>query len=343
MQIDQEYGGPGRWAIPTPATGKRLGDPGGVGEGEAMSDPVRTSPTVARRRLGMELRELRTRAGISIEQAADALECSISKVSRLETGLGVPRTRDVRDLIRLIGGDAVARSKELLSLAEAGRAQPWSHEYSDLLDPTLRRFFDLESGAAEELVFGGAWVPGLLQTRGYAEALFRVLSPDRPDTEIERQVRLRMGRKRLLDAERDAPLKLMAIVDESALMRSVGGPTVMRQQLEAFLTAVEDPFDNVEVFLLPFSAGMHPILAGDLTILRFDDDDDVVLSEGHTAQQWVERTGSVEEAVHIFASALNVATQGAALIDRLQELIEEFRRVESASAQPGEAARVRRG
>lgn len=307
----------------------------------SVSDPSKNSPAVARKRLGTELRELRSKAGISIEQAAEALECSVSKISRLETGLGVPRSRDVRDLIRLIGGDAAARRDELLELAAAGQAQPWFQDYNDLLGPTLRRFLDLESGASEELVFGGAWVPGLLQTPGYTEALFRALSPDRPAAEIARLVELRTGRKRVLDSGLDAPLKLTAIVDESVLLRSVGSPAVMREQLEVFLKAVEDPFDNVELLLLPFSAGMHPILAGDLTVLRFVKDDDVVLTEGHAAQGFEERTDSVEEAVGVFESALKEAVQGTKFIDRLKELIENCRHAESELSHPkGEIAQV---
>jgi transcriptional regulator with XRE-family HTH domain len=281
--------------------------------------------------LGAELRRLRTAADISVEKAAESLECSASKISRLETGLGVPRARDVRDLVALIGGEAEELGPALLALAEEGRAQAWYHDFSDLLDNVMQRFIDMEASASDELVFGGAWVPGLLQTPGYAAALFRELNPSRSDDQVRRLVDLRMGRKEVLTAGK-SPLRLTALVDESVLLRSVGGPTVMREQLEAFRTAVEDPFDNVELTLLPFSAGMHKVLAGDLTVLRFTDDDDVVLAEGHTAQGFEERPEAVQRAVDMFESALGLAVRGTQLVDRLSERIEELRHAESVAA-----------
>ncbi|MGI8815096.1 MAG: helix-turn-helix domain-containing protein [Pseudonocardia sp.] len=281
--------------------------------------------------MGADLRKLRVQAGISAEQAAEVLECSVSKISRLETGIGVPRTRDVRDLIELIGGEAVKSSEVLLKLAEAGRAQPWYHQLSDLLNSTMQRFFDLESGASEELVFGGAWVPGLLQTPSYAEALFRAFGPDRSDEDIKRRVELRMGRKQVL-TDPDAPLKLTAIVDESVLLRSVGGPEVMREQLKVFRAAVEDPFDNVEVLLLPFSAGMQKLLAGDLTLLRFEGGvEDVVLAEGHTAQGFEERPEAVVRMAAMFEEALRATVGGTAFVDCLAGLIDELKHAESSA------------
>lgn len=294
----------------------------------AMGGTTLASPAVARRRLGTALRELRTGADISIERAAQVLECSVSKISRLETGLGVPRSRDVRDLIELIGGAAVERREELLGLAVAGQAPPWYQRYNDLLSPELRRFFDLESGASEEWVFGGAWVPGLLQTPGYATAVLSAFNPERSAAEIERLVALRMGRKRVMDSDLDAPLKLTAIVDESVLLRSVGGPTVMREQLAVLREAVVDPFDNVEVYLLPFSAGMTPILAGDLTVLRFTDAPDVVWSEGHTGQAAADRSDSIAQAAGMFDAALAATMDGARLVDRLSGLIDDLHRAD---------------
>ncbi|MBA2324582.1 MAG: helix-turn-helix domain-containing protein [Pseudonocardiales bacterium] len=283
-----------------------------------------TSPAVARRRLGAELRRLRIDADIPVEKAAEALECSPSKISRLETGVGVPRTRDVRDLIDLIGGEADQLRDELLGLAEEGRAQAWYHEFSDVLDSSLERFIDLESGASEELVFGGAWLPGLLQTPEYAEALFRAFDPDMSDDDVRRYVDLRMGRKGVLTRRR-GPLRLTAIVDESVLLRAVGDPGVMRGQLGSLRAmAQEPPAGNVEVRLFPFAAGVHELLVADLTVLRFEDDDDVVLSEGHTAQGFEERPAEVESLIATFRSARERTLGGAELGDRLTTLIDRL-------------------
>ena len=282
------------------------------------------SPAVARRRLGAELRRLRIEADIPVEKAAEALECSASKISRLETGVGVPRTRDVRDLIDLIGGEAEDRRKELLELAEEGRAQAWYHEFNDLLDPTssLLRFIDLESGASEELTYGGAWVPGLLQTPAYTEALFRALRPVMSDEDVQRFVALRMGRKIVL-TRRTSPMRLTAVVDEAVLLRRVGGPSVMREQLVALRTAALEPSANVDVRLLPFSAGIHRLLAGDLTVLRFDgEEEDVVLAEGHAAQGFEERPAEVQNAIGTFQSALKLTSGGTQFAHRLSEVID---------------------
>jgi transcriptional regulator with XRE-family HTH domain len=279
-----------------------------------------SSPVVARRRLGAELRRLRMEAGVSVDAAATALDCSASKISRLETGLGVPRARDVRDLIELIGGEAGERADELLALAEVGRAQAWYHEFGDLLEPgsSLQRFIALETGAAEELVYGGAWVPGLVQTPEYAEALF--LAFGRSGPEVERLVELRMGRKQALTRPEGA-LRLTAIVDESVLHRAVGGPAVMGPQLEALCSLALEPPPNVRVALLPFAAGMHKLLAGDLTVLRFEgeDDQDVVLAEGHAAQGFEERPDEVEAAVAMFESAFALTVGGQEMADRVTE------------------------
>lgn len=284
---------------------------------------VMTSPAVARRRLGVELRRLRIDADIPVEKAAEALECSPSKISRLETGLGVPRARDVRDLVELIGGEADQLRDELLGLAEEGRAQAWYHEFSDVMDSSLERFIDLESGASEELVFGGAWLPGLLQTPEYAEALFRAFDPDMSDDDVRRYVDLRMGRKGVLTRRR-GPLRLTAIVDESVLLRAVGDPGVMRGQLLSLQTTALEPAGNVEVRVFPFAAGVHELLVADLTVLRFEGDDDVVLSEGHTAQGFEERPAEVESLIATFRSARERTLGGAELGDRLTTLIDRL-------------------
>ena len=140
------------------------------------------SPVVTRRRLGSELRRLRMTSNKTIEQAADELECSPAKISRLETGRGVPKQRDVRDLLRLYGvlPDEVMH-EELLELASEGQGQGWWNDYRDLDDDKLPehigRYIALEQGASAMEIYEGDLVHGLLQTEAYADAVIRELGP----------------------------------------------------------------------------------------------------------------------------------------------------------------------
>src|SRR5262249_30221312 len=65
--------------------------------------PEVRSPTVRRRELGAVLRALRTERGFTVEQVAEQLLCSPSKVSRMETGQRGATLRDIRDLCDLYG------------------------------------------------------------------------------------------------------------------------------------------------------------------------------------------------------------------------------------------------
>jgi len=279
------------------------------------------SPVVARRRLGAELRKLRELAGVTVAEAARALECSPSKISRLETGLGVPRSRDVRDLIELIGGEARARRAELLELAEEGRTAAWYDELGVVEPGSLaHRLIGLEASASEVLIYGGSWLPGLVQTPAYAAAVYRAARHKRTDAEIEALVDLRMRRKGVLSREPN-PMRLTAILDESALVRWAGGPEVMREQLESLQEAVTNPRPNVELRLLPFSAGLHRLVAGDLTVLRFDGDDpDIAVTEGHGGVNFEERSPEVEPLIEDFHSGLELSVGGDDFAKRLADL-----------------------
>jgi transcriptional regulator with XRE-family HTH domain len=259
---------------------------------------VAHSPVVTRRRLGTELRRLRVVSGKTIEQAADELECSAAKISRLETGRGVPKQRDVRDLLRLygVGPDEVVH-EEMLELASEGQSQGWWNDFKDLDDDKLPehigRYIALEQGASVIQGFEGDFVHGLLQTEAYADAVIRELSPSTSNENRSRMVQLRMTRQDVLKRSPD-PLDLRVILSESALMRPVGGPAVMRDQLHALRDKIVS-HDNVKVRIMALRSGVHLGLGSPFSIIHFkeENDQDVVYLEGHAGATYLEKATDV--------------------------------------------------
>jgi transcriptional regulator with XRE-family HTH domain len=226
----------------------------------------RGSPTVRRRRLGAELRRLRDAANMTIEQAADRLECSASKISRIETGQIGVSPRDVRDLMGIYGvneGDAEA----LIEVAREARQKGWWQPYGAVLTGAYVGF-----EAAADLIrsYEAQCVPGLLQIEEYAHSMVRAARPGISTEELSDRVRVRMARQSLLIQE--DPLDLWVVLDEAVLVRPVGGPAVMRKQLEHLVTQAELP--NVTLQVLPFRVGAHSGMEGSFAILHFPEEVD---------------------------------------------------------------------
>jgi transcriptional regulator with XRE-family HTH domain len=179
---------------------------------------ARQSPTVRRRRLGAELRRLREEAGLTIERVAATLECSESKVSRIETGQVGAMPRDVRDMLDLYKVGPEQR-EALIQIARDARQKGWWHAYTDV--PVVPGYVGLEVSAAAIDTFGALLVPGLLQTPEYARTVLEALLPDLSAEQIRRRVELRMARQSILNGEH--PPTLRAILDEALLRRPVGG------------------------------------------------------------------------------------------------------------------------
>lgn len=251
--------------------------------------PARPSPTIRRRRLAAELRRLREEAGLTIEQVAEALEFSESKVSRLETAHVTATPRDVRDLLELYGV-AGSQRDELLQMAREAREKGWWFKYRDH-HADQASYVGLEVGADSIRIYKALVVPGLLQTPEYAKAVIRALYPSYSPEELGRRIELRMARQPIL-AETNPP-SLWAIVDEAALHRMIGGPEVMRQQLHHLVAQARLP--NVTLQVLPYAAGAHAALDGAFDILGFDEpsDHDVVHIETFTSQFYLERPEEV--------------------------------------------------
>jgi transcriptional regulator with XRE-family HTH domain len=226
----------------------------------------RTGASVRRRVLGRRLRLLRERAGLTLESAAPALYWSVSKLSRIETAQQLVDVHGVKSMLDLygVGGEQWA---ELTTLAREAAQRGWWRPYG-LGDNS---YIGLESEAArvQEVTIG--FVPGLLQVARYSEALFLASPLQRGPAELEREVAVRMIRQQRLTAAED-DLRLEAIVAEAALHNPVGGPKVLREQLDHLLIAAE--LDNVNLQVLPTAVGAHPALASGFIILNFGDFDE---------------------------------------------------------------------
>jgi transcriptional regulator with XRE-family HTH domain len=276
----------------------------------------RRSPTIRRRRLGAELRQHRERAKVTIEAVAEMLECSASKVSRIETGHTTATVRDVRDMLAIYGVTG-AECEELIQIAREARQKGWWHPYSPVL---AGAYVGLEAAAGSVRAYEQQTVPGLLQTEEYATAMIRAARPDWVAAEVEQRVRVRMGRQSLLS--QDDPIDLWVVLDEAVISRPVGGEAVMRTQLERLVAAAELP--NVTLQVLPFEVGAHAGMDGTFTILSFPEpgDPDVVYAENATGGLFLEKREELQKYIFIFdhirAAAMR-PEESVALIAKLAE------------------------
>ena len=239
--------------------------------------PTRPGPTVQRRRLGIELRRLREAAGKSLDEVARVLECSDSKVSRIETGQVSASPRDVRDMLEFYGVDD-ERREELVEFARAARKKGWWEAYNDT--PAVP-VVGLEVAADRIVAYEAMVIHGLLQTKDYASSLLRALQPDLSEEQITRWVELRMIRQELLTG--NDPPALSIILEECVLRRPVGGRGVMRGQLRHLGEAITSK-PSLTVQILPLSVGEHAAMDGAFAVYSFSEpaDPDVVFFE-HTA------------------------------------------------------------
>ncbi|MEU7893535.1 DUF5753 domain-containing protein [Nonomuraea sp. NPDC049152] len=214
------------------------------------------SPTVSRRRLAAELRRLREDAQVTGTQVAQVLDGSSSKVSRMEKAQVAAHREDVARLADFYQVRPAVR-EALLALAAEAEGKGWWEAHGDSLSESYATFIGLESGAETMLTWQNVIFPGLLQTAEYAQALISfgdAWSPQ-PQTHIDRLVKVRARRGRIL--ETPDPLKLVALLEESVILRRFGSAEVMRNQLRHVLQVAELPNVSVRVVPLDRSSAYH--------------------------------------------------------------------------------------
>jgi transcriptional regulator with XRE-family HTH domain len=246
------------------------------------------SPTVRQRELGKRLRVLRNQHGLTVEDVAEKLLCSATKISRLETGARRPSLRDVRDLSGLYGVDE-ATSAALMDLARGAREQGWWTQYLDLnLDPYL----GLEQDATAITSFTTFYVPALLQTEAYTKAIIASIAPKMNPDILRQRVEVRMRRQQRL--QEDDPPRYRVLLDEAVLHRVIGSPEIMAAQLAKVLEAQER--GKVTVQVVPFKAGAHVAQDSNFILFEFGERSSlspVIFVEGLTGNQYLEKSAEI--------------------------------------------------
>ncbi|MFI6883608.1 helix-turn-helix domain-containing protein [Streptosporangium canum] len=245
-----------------------------------------TGPTVRHRRLGRELRRLREKASLTLEEVATRLGWSTAKLSRIENARTMPSGTDIANACDLYGVDPSVKAGLIQLGRDAGRRGWWT-AYSDVF---AGAYVGLEAEATVIRTWEPLLVPGLLQNEDYARELIRTARPKLAAAELERFVAARMARKiSLLGSQ--APT-LHVLMDESALRRPVGAPGAMARQLEDILQVVDWP--NVTIQVLPLRVGAHCGLEGAFSLLSFDaEDPDVGYTGCPGGDVYVEATDQV--------------------------------------------------
>jgi transcriptional regulator with XRE-family HTH domain len=258
------------------------------------------SPAVARRRLRLALRRAREEKGLTQGQVAEALEWSLSKVNRIESGDVTISHTDLHALLNLLDVTDVEAVERLTEDARASRRRGWwdDPEYREYLTTATVQLLQFESQASVIRTFQNTLVPGLLQTRTYADFVLNFWSEELPEAERMARLDIRMQRPKHVFDRLDPP-KYLVILDESVVFREVGGPTVMADQLNEVLRMAESP--RITVRIVPFAEAAPLALLGPFTIFNLGDEEDAVLYRETT---WLDEIVHTREVIrrhrHVF-------------------------------------------
>jgi transcriptional regulator with XRE-family HTH domain len=280
-----------------------------------------SGPTVLRMLLGSQLRNLREARGITREDAGYTIRASGSKISRMELGRVSFKERDITDLLTLYGVDDPGERAALVDLARQANSPGWWHKYGDVLPDWFQVYVGLEEAASLIRIYELQFVPGLLQTPEYARAVVQLGQRGAPKEEIEHRVSLRVERQRVLT--RRNPPRLWVVVDEAALRRPIGGPEVMRGQIERLIEVGKEP--NVTIQVMPFRFGGHAAESGTFTLMRFPEFDlpDVVYIEQLTSAVYLDKREDVERYTEVIERLSVESEPPEATADILSRILEE--------------------
>jgi transcriptional regulator with XRE-family HTH domain len=270
-----------------------------------MAEPAPGNVTVRRMLVGARLRRLREARGVTRERAGYVIRASESKMSRLELGRVSFKERDIVDLLDFYGVRDQADRESLIHLAQEANSGGRWREYEDLLPGWFQNYVALEEVAVKIRTYETHFIPGLLQTPGYARAVIRHAVPPLNAMNLERAVTLRQERQRALT--RESPPQVWAVIDEAALRRPLCTPEVFVEQLRHLVTLAGRA--HVALQILPLRPGVPAPPGGPFTILRFSEPDlaDVVYVEQLGSSLYLDRSEQVEQYTELM-NRLSVAS-----------------------------------
>lgn len=255
-------------------------------------------PTVRSRRLGAQIRRYRDELGLDQPAVANAIGIKQAHMSAVEHG----RTKLSADKLTTLA-EALQIPPEVADRMEQLRARAqvpgWWEQYTDIMSEPLQALVELEADASWIRTYEGQAVPGLLQTKDYAERLISTASVHRRVGDIDRLLELRLRRQQRLE---DPDFQLTAIVSEMAIRQQVGGPDVLREQLAYLLQVVRE--HNVTVQVVPFTADAHAALCDQFMIIQWpaEEDPEAVYVDGLTSWRIHENNREIRQYSHAFAS-----------------------------------------
>ncbi|MFD5088711.1 helix-turn-helix domain-containing protein [Kitasatospora sp. NPDC058201] len=221
--------------------------------------PLRRDPTLRQRRLGAEMRKMREQAGLGGSQLARALGLNPTQVTQMETGkIGVSSDR-----LRTVAAACACRNTPLIdALADMAveRKKGWWEEYRGALATDFLEVAEVEGHARRLYTCTTTYIPGLLQTRSYAAAVFARATPLPTQQDIDLRTEFRMKRQQVLHSQQ---VPYLAFIHEAALRMQFGGPRILVEQLSALAGASE--MSGVSIRVMPFSADTFPGSSENLT------------------------------------------------------------------------------
>src|SRR3954452_587833 len=228
-----------------------------------MATPRPRIPSVRERELARRLRHLRESRGLELAPVARHLGVSVSTLSRLERGQRSLTTPYVTTLCHIYGLDGRTTDEYVNAFLDA-QGKIWWQEY-DKLEEDTERYLSLEAEASSIKDFGFFVVPGLLQTRRYADAVLRSVRKDFSDEQLSETVEARLARRRVLSGE--DPAQFHGVMDEAILHREFCGRAAMLEQLKLLREMLALP--NITIQILPLSAVANPGLDGPFVLFDF--------------------------------------------------------------------------
>ncbi|MFI7697754.1 helix-turn-helix domain-containing protein [Nonomuraea sp. NPDC049480] len=277
-------------------------------------------------RLRKQLRMLRRQADLTQEEVARDMDWSTSKVIRIEGGDVRISVTDLRALLALYHITDKGQVEALVHMARQARSRPWWNSYRGIIDQPYMEYIAYEDSATSIQTFEPLVIPGLLQTREYAESVVQELNSPRVPANVANMTEIRMERQKILQKGPSAP-RLTCVIDESVIRRDTTEPQAMARQLKAILELTQQI--DLTVRVTPFTAGFHPGLSGPFIILGLPGDhEDVLFRETWKGMEQKDHfTGEDDPNPHviehkqIFAEILEIALPAEATRDLFEKRI----------------------